>query len=71
VIHVLVILGLLGGYALFLLVRPDKACQSCARYRGRPCRRCGGTGRRFRVGARLVYRGAVQARRQARRRGSR
>lgn len=61
-IHVPVILGLLGGCALFLLVLlvlPDKACRSCARYRGRPCRRCFGTGRRFRLGARLVHRGAV------------
>jgi len=67
VTHVLVILGLAAGYALFLLVWPDRACQSCARYRGRPCPRCGGTGRRFRLGARLVHRGAVQARKQARR----
>ena len=70
-IHVLIALGLAAGYALFLLIRPDKTCQSCARYRGRPCRRCGGTGRRFRLGARLVHRGAVQAHKQARRRGGR
>jgi hypothetical protein len=68
VIHVLIALGLVAGYALFLLVRSDKTCQSCQRYRGRPCRRCGGTGRRFRLGARLVHRGAVQVYKQARRR---
>jgi hypothetical protein len=59
VIHVLIALGLVAGYALFLLARPDKACRSCQRYRGRPCRRCGGTGRRFRLGARPVRRGLV------------
>lgn len=67
-LNVLVALGLLAGYALLVLVFPVRACRSCGRYRGRPCPRCGGTGRRFRLGARLVHRGAVQARRQARRR---
>ena len=65
-IHVLIALGLVAGYALFLLARPGKACRSCQRYRGRPCRRCGGTGRRFRFGARLVHRGVVAGFRYAR-----
>ena len=63
--HVLVILGLAAFWALFVLVSPTKACGSCARHRG-PCPRCGGSGRRFRLGARLVHRGVVQARKQAR-----
>lgn len=58
--HVLVVLGLTALYALFVLVSPDKACKACARSRG-PCPRCGGTGRRFRRGARFVHRGAVKA----------
>ncbi len=64
--HVLVILGLLLLWALFLLVSPTRACGSCDRHRG-PCPRCKGTGRRFRPGARLVHRGAVQAHKQRRR----
>jgi len=66
-IHVLVLLGLLCAYALFLLVSPTRACGSCMKHRG-PCPRCKGTGRRFRPGARLVHRGAVSAHKQARRR---
>jgi hypothetical protein len=58
--QVLAILGLAALYALFVLVSPTKACSSCARHRG-PCPRCKGTGRRFRLGARLVHRGAVRA----------
>jgi hypothetical protein len=65
--HVLVILGLAATYAVFLLISPTMACGSCARHRG-PCPRCKGTGRRFRLGARLVHRGAVQARRRGKRR---
>ena len=65
--HLLAVLALLGAYALFLLVSPMKACGSCQRHRGRPCPRCGGSGRRFRIGAQLVHRGAVKARKQARR----
>jgi hypothetical protein len=65
---ILIALGLLAGYALLVLASPTTACRSCARYRGRPCPRCQGTGRRFRPGARLVHRGAARAHRQARRR---
>jgi hypothetical protein len=64
--RVLVVLALLGAYALFLLVSPMKACGSCQRHRGRPCPRCGGTGRRFRLGARLIHRGAAKAHKRAR-----
>ena len=72
-IHVLVILGLLAGYAVFLIARPDKQCRSCGGWgaKGRrrsACPRCHGTGRRFRLGARLVHRGAAQAYRYARER---
>ena len=56
--HVLIALAVLAGWALFVYVRPTKACGSCAGREG-PCPRCRGTGRRFRVGARLVRRGAV------------
>ena len=69
--HALVVLGLLAGYALFVLVSPMKACGSCQGHRGRPCPRCAGTGRRFRLGARLIHRGAVKATEQARKRGAR
>jgi hypothetical protein len=68
VIHVLIALGLAAGYALFLLAWPGKACGSCARHPGRLCPRCGGTGRRFRPGARLVHRGAATGFRYARER---
>jgi hypothetical protein len=64
--HVLVILGLLAAYAVLVLIFPTRACASCARHRG-PCPRCNGSGRRFRLGARLVHRGAAQAHKQARR----
>ena len=62
--HVLMALLLLGGYALFLLIRPQKNCWRCRGWgtRGRrrsACRWCGGTGTRFRLGARLVHRGAA------------
>jgi hypothetical protein len=66
--HLLVVLGLLAGYALFVLASPMKACGSCQRHRGHPCPRCGGTGRRFRLGARLIHRGAVKAHKRARER---
>ena len=65
--QILVIAGLAVAYGLVLLVSPTRACGSCARRRG-PCPRCKGAGRVFRLGARLVHRGAVQARRHARRR---
>lgn len=70
--HFLILLALVAAYGLFVLVSPMKACGACQRHRGRPCPRCGGTGRRFRIGARLVHRGAVKAHQQRRqRRGGR
>lgn len=66
--HILQVLAALTGYAGFLLIRPDKPCRKCqgwgahTRRRGRTsCSRCQGTGRRFRLGARLVHRGAALA----------
>ena len=69
--HVLLALAGLAGYALFLLVKPEKTCRSCSGWgaRGRrrsACARCGGTGKRFRPGARLVHWGAAAAYRYAR-----
>ena len=68
-----VLLALVGlaGYALFLLVRPEKTCHRCRGWgaRGRrrsACNRCGGTGKRFRLGARLVHWAAAAAYRYAR-----
>lgn len=71
--QVLLALGATAGYALFLLARPAKTCRSCrgwgAKGRRRSyCTRCGGTGKRFRLGARLVHRGAAEACRYARKR---
>jgi hypothetical protein len=52
-------------YTVFCLIRPTKSCGRCggwgskaARRRRAPrrqCRRCDGTGKRFRVGARIAY----------------
>ena len=69
--QVLIVLALIAGYAVFLLVRPDKTCRACSGWgaRGRrrsACTRCGATGKRFRVGARLVHWGAAAAYRYAR-----
>ena len=71
--QVLIVLALIAGYAVFLLARPEKTCRSCrgwgAKGRRRSyCTRCGGTGKRFRLGARLVHRGAAEAYRYARKR---
>lgn len=70
-IHALVILALLAGWALSLLVKPAKQCRSCRGWgaKGRrrsACAKCGGTGKRFRVGARLVHHGAAEAYRYGR-----
>ena len=62
---ILTILAIAGVAALFLILSPTAAC-SCTR---RPCPRCGGTGRRIRLGARLVHRGLIKGHKQARRRG--
>ena len=66
--RLIVVLALLGLYALLVLVAPMRGCRACVRYRGRPCPRCGGTGRRFRLGAQLIHRGAVTARKHRGRR---
>jgi DnaJ-class molecular chaperone len=71
--QVLLVLGAAAGYSLFLLARPMKTCRSCrgwgAKGRRRSfCARCGGTGKTFRLGARLVHRGAAAAYRYARNR---
>ena len=59
-------------YAAFCLIRPAKACRRCGGWGSKPgrrrrsarrhCRRCDGTGKRFRVPARLAYavRGAMR-----------
>jgi DnaJ-class molecular chaperone len=65
VTQVLIALAAIAGYAVFLLIRPDKTCRACAGWgaKGRRrsfCRRCGGTGRRFRRGARLVHYAAAE-----------
>jgi DnaJ-class molecular chaperone len=67
VTHVLAALILLGGYALFLLIRPQKNCFRCRGWgaRGRrraACRCCGGTGTRFRLGARVAHRAVLTIR---------
>ena len=69
--QVLLALGAAAGYGVFLLVKPEKTCRSCRGWgaRGRrrsACARCGGTGKRFRLGARLVHWGAAAAYRYAR-----
>jgi DnaJ-class molecular chaperone len=73
VTQVLLILALAAGYAVFLLIRPTRTCRSCGGWgaKGRrraACHRCGGTGRRFRLGARLVHRGAAEGHRYIRNR---
>lgn len=65
--HVLAVLVLLGGYALFLLIRPHKPCRRCRGWgtKGRrraACPRCFGTGTRFRLGARAVHRALLAIR---------
>jgi len=63
----LIILAAIAVYAVFALVRPDKACGKCSgwglrtrRRRSKACPRCKGTGKQFRLGARLVHSGAAQ-----------
>ncbi len=53
-------------YVAFSLIRPAKPCRRCGGWGSKPgrrrraarrhCRRCDGTGRRFRVAARIAYR---------------
>jgi uncharacterized protein (UPF0179 family) len=61
--HVLVVLGLAVALVVFVYVSPTKACRKCAGQRG-PCGKCRGTGRRFRVGARLVRRALLALRKE-------
>lgn len=67
----LVVLAVLAGYAVFLLVFPTRECRKCRGWGAKGARRsycasCGGTGRSFRLGARLVHHGAEQAYRHGR-----
>ncbi len=60
--HILLALAVIGAYAVFLLIHPDKPCRRCRGWgvkgrRRKSCPRCGATGIRFRAGARLVHRG--------------
>ena len=67
--RVLVVLGLLLGYAVFVALMPKMNCRKCngwgsrqRRRHGRSaCGKCGATGRQFRPGARLVHAGIVAA----------
>jgi DnaJ-class molecular chaperone len=73
VTQVLIALAIAAGYAVFLLIRPTKTCRRCSGWGARGkrrsyCTRCKGTGRTFRLGARLVHRGAAEAYRYARKR---
>lgn len=68
-------LAALAVYALFVLVKPDRACPKCSgwgqgarRRRSRACPKCKATGRTFRPGARLVHKGAAAAIRHLRER---
>lgn len=77
-----VLIGLVAivAYGLFTVVSPMHPCGRC-RGRGigrmstprrfRTCKRCGGTGRRFRIGARAVHRGIALGIRAIRERGDR
>jgi DnaJ-class molecular chaperone len=64
-----VALILAAAYGLFCAVVPTKSCRRCSGWGSKPsrrlvgrspqrrqCRKCDGTGRRFRVPARLAYR---------------
>jgi hypothetical protein len=68
VTHLLVVLALIAAYAVFVLVFPTGQCRKCGgwghkakRPRNRSCKRCKGTGRSFRPGARIVHGGAAAA----------
>lgn len=69
-IHILEGVAVLTGYVVFLFIRPQANCWWCRGWgvKGRrksSCRWCSGTGTRFRLGARLVHRGAAVALRRA------
>ena len=62
-------------YTAFCLIRPTKSCRRCGGWGSKPgrrrrsarrhCRRCDGTGRRFRVPARIAHRVRGAMRRHA------
>lgn len=75
-ILIVLLLGL--GWVVFVLAVPDRACRKCGgwgqktrRRRNRACPKCMGTGRHFRLGAPLVYRGKSLVIRHARERRER
>jgi hypothetical protein len=69
---ILALAAALPLYAAYCMIRPAKACRRCGGWGSKPsrrrraarrhCRRCDGTGKRFRVPARLAYaiRGAMR-----------
>jgi hypothetical protein len=69
---ILVLAAALPLYAAYCMIRPTKACRRCGGWGSKPsrrraaarrhCRRCDGTGKRFRVPARIAYaiRGAMR-----------
>jgi hypothetical protein len=64
----LIIFGAIATYILFVLASPTTGCYKCRGFatkgrRRRPCRRCKGTGIRFRPGAPLLYRAIAGYRR--------
>jgi hypothetical protein len=61
--HVLMVLALAAAWVVLVLASPTKACGKCAGTRG-PCGKCQGTGRRFRVGARLVRKALLALRKE-------
>jgi ribosomal protein L37AE/L43A len=54
---VMLVLVSLAGWAAFVHFSPEHVCPWCrgARKRRRGCWRCGGTGKTWRLGARLVH----------------
>jgi hypothetical protein len=68
--RILVVLGLLVGYAMFVALMPKMDCTKCRGWGNRKkrmrrvrsaCGKCGATGRQFRPGARLVHHGICLA----------
>lgn len=68
--RILVVVGLLGGYAVFVALMPKMNCTKCRGWGNRKrrmrrarsaCGKCGATGRQFRPGARLVHTGICLA----------
>lgn len=68
--RILVVVGLIVAYAVFVALMPKMDCTKCRGWgnrkkrmrRGRSaCGKCGATGRQFRPGARLVHKGICLA----------